>query len=145
MRLVYFAALLLPALTTCLLQLTVRAGERPRWRDAYRVVFEQRQPDDLVMGMAAAVGEYYLDPDAKEVRYPRSVVYLDRHRWPVAERWDRTGRPTWFVVNHEELEDWKEAERASFERVLREDFRQMARFPLIVESRDLSVFVYYRD
>lgn len=145
LRTAYLGVLVLPALTTCLLQLSVRAGERPRWRAAYRVVFEQSQPGDLVMGMAAAVGEYYLDPDARELRYPRKLVYLDRDRWEVAERWDRTGRPTWFVVNHEELEDWRRAERESFERVLREDCRQVARFPLIVESRDLSVFVYYRE
>ena len=141
----YLALLVLPSLTNCLLQLTVRSGERPPWREAYTLVYDNLRPGDLVMGMSAAVGEYYFDAEETFVRYPDDVVYLDRYRWDTAETWDRTGRRTWFVVNHEELDDWKAPLRRRFEQLLREECRCLARFPLIVESRDLSVYVYLRE
>lgn len=136
---------LLPNLAQAGLFLTHRNGERPHWREAYTLVARQRLPHDLLMGMAAPVGEYYLDPLATELREPRQLVYLDRFRSRVPERWDRTGRRTWFVVNFEELEDWDPVDAAEFRRTLAEDCRLVASWPLEVESRDLSVHVFLRD
>jgi hypothetical protein len=136
---------LLPNLVQAGLFLTHRNGERPHWREAYTLVARQRLPSDLLMGMAAPVGEYYLDPLATYLREPRQLVYLDRFRSRVPERWDRTGRRTWFVVNFEELEDWDQSDAAEFRRTLSEDCRLVASWPLEVESRDLSVHVFLRD
>lgn len=141
----WVAVVALPALTTCALYLGPRAGERPRWRAAYEVVQHLRAPGDLVLGMAAPVGEYYLAPDRTDLRTLREVVYLDRFRAEVPVFWDRFARRTWFVVNREELLDWPADDRRRFERILAEDCRLVAEFPLFVESRDLSVAVFVRD
>ncbi|MHC4264303.1 MAG: hypothetical protein ACYSWX_17430 [Planctomycetota bacterium] len=74
----------------------------------------------------------------------QDVVYLDPFRYEVLLSWDRYPRRTWFVVNHEEFEDWPDRERANVERILREQCHLVEQFPLIVESRDLSVAVYLR-
>jgi len=136
---------LVPALVSTVLYLTVRHGERPRWREAYAHVFENRRPGDIVFGMAAPIGEYYLTARRSQVREPVELVYLDRFRADVPERWDRRGRRAWFVLNEEELYDWSPTQRAKMRRILREDCRLVARFPLEVESRDLSVWVYVRE
>ncbi|QDU67440.1 glycosyltransferase family 39 protein [Engelhardtia mirabilis] len=141
----WVAVLTLPALTNCLLYLGPRHGERPRWKDAYLTVFDQRHVGDLVLGMAAPVGEYYLSPNRTDLRDMREVVYLDKFRANVPVFWDRFARRTWFVVNLEELEEWDSVDRQRMQRILREDCRLVADFPLNVESRDLSVSVYLRD
>jgi hypothetical protein len=138
------ALLVLPGLAGCLLYLGPRHGERPRWRDAYAVVAAEAEPGDLVLGMAAPVGEYYLAPGRSEVRALEQVVYLDSFRADVEARWQRHERRTWFVVNREEFEDWPREAREAVEQTLREDCRLVADFPLIVESRDLSVSVFLR-
>ena len=60
----YLGLLVLPGLVEIGLYFGPRHGDRPRWREAYAHVFEQRAPHDLVYGMAAVVGQYYLDPGA---------------------------------------------------------------------------------
>ena len=141
----FLALLVLPSLGTVGLYFTKRQAERPPWREAYTAVHDQQRPGDLVLGMAPAVGEYYLDPFAVDLRRPDRVVYLDsfRHEEPLI--WDRTGRRTWYVVNFERLADWEAEKRRELMRSLREDARQVARFPLYVESRDLSVYVFLRE
>jgi hypothetical protein len=135
----------LPALIQCGLFLTHRNGERPHWREAYSTLAREIEPQDLLMGMSAPVGEYYLNPLATNVRNPEMVVYLDQWRSEVPQRWDRTGRRTWFVVNFEELDDWQPAAAEEFRRTLSEDCRLVAAWPLEVESRDLSVYLFVRD
>lgn len=145
LQLATVALLVVPALVSTGLYLTVRHGERWRWREAYAHVFENRRPGDMIFGMAAPVGEYYLTARRSEVRDPVELVYLDRFRSEVPGRWDRRGRRAWFVVNEEDLYDWAPAQRAQMRRILREDCRLVASFPLEVESRDLSVLVYLRE
>lgn len=145
LRHAFLALVVLPSVVRVGLYLTVRKGERPQWRAAYALVFEERRPDDLVMGMEAPVGEYYLAPEATDLRDQLRVVYLDRWRVAVPDQWARFGRRTWFVVNYEQLEDWEPQHRARFLDLLAEDCRLVATFPLVVESRDLSVHVFLRD
>jgi hypothetical protein len=141
-----YGLILLPALTQLGLYFTVRRGERPAWRDAYRYVYEHREGSDLVLGMEAPVGEYYLAGQSADPRHPRALGWLDSWRADVPGQWSRYPRRTWFVVNPEQLEDWKNRElRADFEEMLRTDCRMVACWPLYVESRDLSVWVYVRD
>lgn len=141
-----YALLVLPALAQLGLYHTVRRGERPAWRDAYRYVYEHRESSDLVLGMEAPVAEYYLGGPEANPRLPRAVGWLDSWRAELPGQWSRYPRRTWFVVNPEQLEDWKDAAlRASFEEMLRTDCRLVACWPLYVESRDLSVWVYVRE
>jgi hypothetical protein len=135
----------LPSLIQCGLFLTHRNGERPHWREAYTNLAREIQPYDLLMGMSAPVGEYYLNPLATRVRDPKLLVYLDQWRSLVPHNWDRTGRRTWFVVNFEELNDWQPEAANEFRRTLSEDCRLVAAWPLEVESRDLSVYLFVRD
>jgi hypothetical protein len=48
------------------------------------------------------------------------------------------------MFNPEQLYDWEECDRLDFQRFLVEECRLVKCFPLYVESRDLSVWVYMR-
>ncbi len=124
------------------LYFAVRHGDRPRWKEAYRYVFDRRDPQDLVLGMDAPVGEYYWSPRNSDLRHWRAVVLLDSYRSRAAEEWLRTERAMWLVVNLEELEDWAEVDRRDMRRFLEEDCRVAARFPVPLTPRDLDVLVY---
>ena len=139
------AILVLPALATTALYFTVRRGERPQWRDAYEFVWNRREEFDLVLGMEATVGEYYVAPLRTELRQPLHVAWLDRWRARVPEEWAEHARRTWYLVNPEQFLDWDPADAADFQRMLREECRLVKCFPLYVESRDLSVWIYLRD
>ncbi|MDZ4772680.1 MAG: hypothetical protein SGI72_06040 [Planctomycetota bacterium] len=140
----FVTLLLLPTLVTTGLYMTVRRGERPQWRDAYDFVWNERRDGDLVLGMHATVGEYYLSPRATDLRFPIQVGWLDWFHTFDAKTWSKYPRRAWFVVNPEEFYDWKPDEAAAFQRMLREECRLVKAYPLYVESRDLSVWVYLR-
>lgn len=144
LRTAWLAVLVLPALATSVLYFTVRAGERPRWREAYEYVWNQREEGDLVLGMEASVGEYYLNPSATDLRHPAHVGWLDswRAREPVV--WAKHARRTWLILNPEQLHDWNPTDAARMRRFLAEECRLVECYPLYVESRDLSVWVYVR-
>lgn len=143
----YLVLLVLPSLADLSLYFTVRNGDRPRWREAYRYVFENQEPGDLVLGMEAPVGEYYLSPDPTrtDVRDWRHVTFLDHFRAGLPDEWSRYPRRTWFVVNLEQLEDWGGEERAGMLRTLRTECRLQKTFPVRVAARDLDVLVFVRD
>ena len=141
----YLLVLVLPAIAVLGLYLSVRRGERPRWREAYRFVHDHREADDLILGMDAPVGEYYLSPGRTDLRNLHQLAYLDRFRAGLPSQWARFDRRVWFVVNHEQFEDWDEAPAQRLHDTLTQDCRLVARFPLVVESRDLSVYVYLRE
>lgn len=141
----YLSLLFVPALVTTFLYLTVRQGERPPWREAYQLVWNQRHEDDLVLGMHATVGEYYLSPRSVDLRHPRQIGLIDYFHARDAQPWARYPRRAWFVVNPEDFLDWKPEDAAAFQRMLREECHLVRAFPLYVESRDLSVWVYLRD
>jgi 4-amino-4-deoxy-L-arabinose transferase-like glycosyltransferase len=141
----YLLVLLVPALATTVLYFTVRAGERPPWKAAYELVWNQRQPGDLVLGMHASVGEYYLSPRNKDLRHPLQIGWLDFFHAGDPEAWSRYPRRAWYVINPEEFLDWRPEDAESFQRMLREECRLVKAFPLYVESRDLSVWVYLRE
>jgi mannosyltransferase len=139
------AIVVFSGVTREVLYLTVRMGERPQWREAYRYVWNNRGPGDHVFGMAGPVAEYYLEPRKLEVRDVRAVTYLNKFNASEAGHWDRVDRASWFVFNAEELFDWPAEDRREFNEMLREDCRHVKSWPLFVESRDLSVEVYVRD
>ncbi|MBL8857422.1 MAG: glycosyltransferase family 39 protein [Planctomycetes bacterium] len=141
----YMALLVIPALVTTVLYLTVRKGERPEWRDAYDLVWNERREGDLVLGMHAAVGEYYLSPRTVQLRYPMQIGWLDYFHSFEPRAWAKYPRRAWYVVNPEEYLDWQPEHAAAFQRFLREECRLVKVFPLYVESRDLSVWVYLRE
>ena len=144
LRVGWLALLVLPSLATTILYFTVRQGERPQWRDAYEYVWNHRQEGDLVLGMEATVGEYYLNPARTELRHTVRVAWLDRYRAKEPARWADHARRTWYLLNPEQLLDWDEKDAAAMRRFLAEECRLVACYPLYVESRDLSVWVYLR-
>lgn len=127
------------------LYFTVRRGERPPWREAYQFVWNRREAGDLVLGMEATVGEFYVAPWREDLRQPEHVQWLDRWRSRLPEHWARHSRRMWLVVNPEQFLDWDPADAADVQRFLREECRLVKCWPLYVESRDLSVWVYVRD
>ena len=66
----YAAALVIPSVAGLGLYFTKYGGDRPRWRDAYRYVWNEREPGDLVLGANSPVGEYYLNPGYTDLRTP---------------------------------------------------------------------------
>jgi hypothetical protein len=143
----YLALLVLPGLANVALYFKESYGDRPRWREAYAYVWEHSQPGDLILGMEAPVGEYYLDrdPGRMDVRRWREVAYLDQFRATLAASWSRYPRRTWIVMNREQLLDWPPARREEFREVLRQEFRAIESFDVHVVGRDLDVLVYLRE
>jgi len=140
----WLALLVLPAFATTLLYFGPRQGERPQWRAAYQFVWNQREQDDLILGMEAPVGEYYLGSFDADLQNPSRVAWLDRWRAWRPRDWAAHARRAWYIFNPEQLKGWDENEAREFERFLREQCRMVKCFPLYVESRDLSVMVYLR-
>ncbi len=140
----WIALLALPLCVNSALYFGVRQGERPQWRAAYEYVWNQRESDDLVLGMEACVGEFYLDPRKLDLRNAERIGWLDRWHSELPAEWGAHARRTWYVFNAEQLKGWEDDARERFERFLHERCRLAKVFPLWVESRDLSVWVYVR-
>jgi 4-amino-4-deoxy-L-arabinose transferase-like glycosyltransferase len=141
----WLALLVLPTLVSTGLYFTVRKGERPQWREAYEYVWNQREADDLILGMEATVGEFYLAPRRTDLRQPVHVAWLDKYRAHSPEIWARHARRAWYILNPEQLLDWDPRDADAFRAFLRQQCRLVKCFPLYVESRDLSVWIYIRD
>jgi hypothetical protein len=122
----------------------VRNGERPHWREAFQYVWDQRGETDLILAMEGPVGEFYLDPRSSDLRESGRLRVLSRFNPSEVRAWADSGRGLWLVFNRGQLEEWNPAERAEFERFLAEECRAVRAWPLMVESRDLSVEVYRR-
>lgn len=140
--LAWIALLALPNLVNSGLYLTHRHGERPRWREAYEHVWTHRDENDLILGMAWPVGEFYLSPGYNTPRLARRVVRLDRYEPWTPYQWAREGRPMWLVLNREWLKEYEPQERARLQRFLDTHCHLSAVYPLQIESRDLGVWVY---
>lgn len=138
------ALLALPSMANSLLYFTVRNGERPHWREAFAHVWDKRGPEDLILAMEGPVAQFYLDPLAVELRDTTRVRVLSRFNPPEVEEWAKSGRPLWIVFNRGQLDEWDAAQRSQFERFLANECRHERSWPLMVESRDLSVEVYRR-
>lgn len=137
--------LALPAAADSGLYLTVRRGERPRWREAYTWVDERREPGDLVMGMGAPIGEFYLGTRDADPRRTRVVVPVGSWFPETPRRWNRHGRGIWVVIRPQWLEGMPRDERERLETWLAEDLRLVRRFAVPMEGRDLELLVYRRD
>ena len=141
----YVALLCTPALAETGLYFGWRNGDRPMWREAFRLVLESRRDDDLVLAMEAPVGEYYLEPRKTDLRAWRQVTFLDNWRSHLADDWARHPRRTWFVVNEEQLKDWSREDRRRMEEVLEGQCRLVQSFEIPFTPRDLDVKVYLRE
>lgn len=126
------------------LYFTVRQGDRPRWRAAYRYVFDRREPTDLVLGMEVPVGEYYWNPASDDLRDYSQIMHLDHFRSAVGADWARYGRRTWMIVNESQLADWPASARQDFYAV-RDISARVVSFELPLTPRDLDVHVFLYD
>ena len=140
----YLALLVLPALSSCLLYMGPRQGERPRWREAYTYVWSARGENDAVLGMQAGLGEYYVDPTFTDVRRPRLVGWCVRGRPKNIRSAAASNRPLWLILRPEFLELWPAEERLELQALLQDGCHLMRRYPVPMEGRDLDVYVYYR-
>ncbi len=142
LRAAWIALLVLPALADQALYFGWRYGDRPRWREAFEYVWQERSSDDLVVTMAAPIGEFYLAPLASELRRPQAVAWMDKRSPTLPEEWIGRGRAVWILVLPENLEDWSSSDRELLEAFLREECRAMRSFPVPAMGRDLSLEVY---
>lgn len=133
---------LLPLAVESALVLSVRHGDRPRWRAAYRYVFDHGAPTDLVLGMEAPVAEYYLNPRSDDLRQLSRVVYLNEFHADVPRDWASYGRTMWLVVNREQFLDWPERARERIRSFLDGACTPVARFEVAWTPRDLTVEVF---
>lgn len=136
------AAMLLASFADQAHYFLARNGDRERWREAYQFVWNHRGQDDLIVGMAGPVGEYYLAPDSRSFRQPLALVPLTTHNAFVTLQWARRERRIWYVVLDEWLEEWPADERARLGSFLDESGRLMAEFPVRHPIRDLTVRVW---
>lgn len=143
-RWAYVAVMLLPSLAQLGLYSTVRMGERPRWREAYDYVWNHRSEHDLVLGMQAGLGDFYLDPGFTDARKPRAVGWSDRTQPHNFRRARKDVRPAWIVVRPAFLDLWERGDRQEFRAFLSRDCYLQVRFPLPMEGRDLDLEVYYK-
>ena len=141
-RMLCIALLALPGLVESALYMTVRHGDRPRWREAYGWVREARGEDDLVFGAHAPVGEYYLQPGELDLRTHVGLLRLTELTLPQLDLWRRRGRRVWLVVNPEDLMAWTPPARAEFQRLLDEQAVLEVEFGVPYTPRDLRVRVY---
>jgi 4-amino-4-deoxy-L-arabinose transferase-like glycosyltransferase len=139
---VVIAGLVIASLTNCALYLTTRVGERPRWRDAYLYVADEREAGDLVAGMASPIGEFYLGAGSTDLRHPRAVEPLGRFYVDGPRRWRRDGRRTWFVIRPQWFADMRAADADVLREFLERDCRLMQTFEVSMGGRDLNVLVY---
>ncbi len=144
-ELAWMLLLALPALATCGLYMTTRMGERPPYREAYQFAANVREPDEQIFGTAACIGEFYLAPENTDLRQPTALSWIDWFHARDPLQWARRGRGGIYVVNPEEFAGLEPDDAADLQRFLREECRLIACWPLYVESRDLSVWVYRRD
>ncbi|HJP00161.1 MAG TPA: glycosyltransferase family 39 protein [Planctomycetota bacterium] len=143
--LAFAALLLLPALANMALYFVVREGERPAWRAAYEFVDAQRRTGDLVLGMAAPVGEFYLGGANADLRHPETVSTLSEWFPDGPRRWTRHARRIWVVVRPQWFDGLRERDAERIEAWLRSECRLVRRFAVDMEGRDLDVHVYLRE
>jgi mannosyltransferase len=142
LRAAWIALLAAPALFDNALYFSVRHGDRPRWREAYAWIAQARGEDDLVLGMHAPVGEYYLVPGKSDLRNHEGLMRLNEATASEVDLWLRRGRRVWLVVNPEDLMAWSAPARAAFNGLLAGEARLQAEFDVPLTPRDLRVRVY---
>lgn len=143
-RAAWVALVALPLAAGTALYFGVRHGERPRWREAYAFVDQERGEHDVLLGMQASVGEYYLVPGKTDLRDPEVVAWNDETNAYAWLRWARRERPMWIVVRPDFLQQWPFEARRDFVAFLTEECHMVRRFDVHMEGRDLDVEVYRR-
>jgi hypothetical protein len=139
------AAVVLWGVADLALYFTLRHGDRPRWKEAYQFVAEERGPDDLVIGMALPVAEYYLAPSNPFPREPLDVARLTEYDDNVIDVWARRERRAWIVLSPEDMQDWPRAQRERFEGFLRDRCQRTRVFGVSASPRRLDVEVWLHD
>jgi hypothetical protein len=120
----------------------VRHGDRPRWKEAFAFVHEQRGPEDLVLAMHAPVAEYYLQPGRTWLRTQEGLVRLDEFSLDTPDQWLRRGRRLWVVFGPEDLAAWSPEARRRLLDLLEHEGRLAAEFDVPLTPRDMRVQVY---
>jgi hypothetical protein len=134
-----------PALAGTLLLLTSRQGERPRWRDAYNFVDRSREAGDMILGMGAPIGEFYLGADGADPKRMRTVSPLADWYPDGPRRWTRHDRTIWVVVRPQWMDSLQPDDRLMLQGWLASDCQLVKTFPVLMEGRDLELQVYRRD
>lgn len=144
LRTAWIALLAVHPLVDTGLYFGLRHGDRPRWRAAYAYVWEQRGPDDLVLGMHAPVGEYYLNPGATWLRTQEAMEKLDPFTFAsgAVRPWLRRERPIWVVLAPGDLAAWSAPDRAQLELLLQQSGELRATYSVPYTPRDMEVRVY---
>lgn len=145
MRVAWLLVLALPLAVGDMLYLTTRKGERPRWREAWEYVASERDPGDLVIGMGAQVGEYYLGGRNPNLRSPRTSHPMGAYFPDGPRRWKRHARGVWVIVRPMWFDEMVPKDREVVQRWLVEDCRLVRRFPVTMEGRDLDLEVWRRE
>ncbi len=128
-----------------MLYMTSRMGERPRWREAYALVDSLREPGDLVLGMAASIGELYLGETGADPKRTRVVSPLGDWFPYGPARWNRYPRRIWVVVRPQWYPSLRDADRRRLEQWLAEECHLVKRLPVQMEGRDMELLVYLRE
>lgn len=134
--------LMLSAALGSYLYMTSREGERPRWREAYELVDREREAGDLILGMAAPIGELYLGETGCDPRRTRTVSPLADWFPNGPRRWNRHPRRIWVVIRPQWLASLRDQDRALLEAWLRDEAQVVQRFPVEMRGRDLELVVY---
>jgi hypothetical protein len=145
MRAAWLLVLALPLAAGDMLYLTSRAGERPRWREAWEYVAGERDPGDLVIGMGAQVGEHYLGGRNPNLRTPRTSLPMGAYFPSGPKRWKRHSRSVWVIVRPLWFDELPTKDKEITQRWLAEDCRLVRRFPVEMEGRDLDLEVWRRE
>jgi hypothetical protein len=141
----YLALLLLPTLASLGLYFTARGGERAPWREAYHYVADHRGEGELILGMAPAIGEYYLGHGSTDLKRPVAVSPLAEFFPHGPRRWTRHDRRIWIVVRPQWIAGFHPDDQHMLRTWLADECHLQARFGGQMEGRDLDVLVYLRD
>jgi mannosyltransferase len=134
-----------PALASTALYMTERRGERPRWREAYEFVDAQREPGDLILGMGAPIGEFYLGGAQPDPRRTRTISPLGDWFPEGPRRWNRHDRRIWVVVRPQWVPSFRKADVVTLNAWLEGECQLVKSYPVPMEGKDLELRVYLRE
>lgn len=120
-------------------------GHRAYWREASAFVWKNAAPADAIASTQSPVVECYLNPSNRRPRDAAASIYLGPYEPEQVDLLLRQRRTTWFLILDVDLEEWAPVHRARFRRILREECRLVAEWPLQFAGRDQSIRVWRHD
>ncbi len=144
----WLALTLLPSLWGSTAYFTHHHGQRPRYREAYALAQESLEAEapktGRILGMQAAVGEFYLAPLNTALRWPIKVESLSRYQPGQWKRVLAEPGPVWIVLRPAFLDLWAPRPRMNFLKTLENDCQLIERFQVSMVGRDLDVELWLR-